>query len=90
MPPSLDEPDHARVDVVEHLRQLDPDSDEIGDLEEATVGEHLPRRPPVGEPPHLPLVQSVQRRPVRPSLIQRLRNQRSHRRISCEPRRAQT
>ena len=59
-------PDHARVDVVEHLRQLDPDSDQIGDLKEATVSEHLPRRPPVGEPPYLPLVQSMQRRPVRP------------------------
>ncbi len=74
--------DHIRMDVVEHLRLLNPETDEVGDLEKATVSEHLARCPPVGETPHLPLVQRMQCAPVRFRFVQCARDQRGRRRLS--------
>ena len=49
------------MDVIEHALALDLDPDQIGDLEEAAIGELLARRPPMDEPPDLVLMQLVDR-----------------------------
>ncbi len=68
-----DEPDQARMDSVEYLRILDLETDEVCDLEKASMGEHLASCAPVDQPPYLALVQRVQRRQVCRRLVQRPR-----------------
>ena len=61
-----------RVNVVEDARALDPHADQVGDLEEAAVGEVFARRAPIGGAPDLRLVQLMQRRLVRSRRGERL------------------
>ena len=56
--------EHRAMHILEDIRLLDLDPDQLGDLEKAPVREILPRRAPMRQSPHLLLQQTVQRFPV--------------------------
>ena len=61
------------VDVVEDPRVLYADANEIGDLEEAPVGQRLTGCPPMREPPNLKLVQGMDGRRITRGVLDRPR-----------------
>ena len=71
----------AGMDLIEHARAFHLQSHQVGNLEEAAVGERFARGAPMGEPPCLLLVQLVQRLLVVPHRGDRLLQRLAHARI---------